>query len=223
MTSPSSPERKLCMSKLLCVFATLLMIAALTPATASADPIVITSGTLSVTGLTGGPSYGFTGLNFFAAGAGDQGSSHPQMLCSPCVSGAAIDLGGLFAGSSILGSATLNGTTYPIVGGTFILSGPTIIVPNSTSNLTLTSPFVFSGNMNLCPSNCGNSPPFFTVDVVGSGTATLNLQIFFLSNGHPIFQFQSVTYDFQTPEPMSILLLGGGLVGLAAKLRRRHR
>ncbi|HJP91223.1 MAG TPA: PEP-CTERM sorting domain-containing protein [Pyrinomonadaceae bacterium] len=211
------------MSKILCVFATLLMIVALTPATASADPLVITSGTLSVTGLTGGPFYGFTGLNFFAAGGGEQGSSHPQMLCSPCVSGAAIDLGGFFAGSSTIGgSATINGTSYPIVGGTFILSAPTIIVPNSTSNLTLTSPFVFSGDMHLCPSNCGNSPPFFTVDLVGSGTATLNLQVFFLSNGNPIFQFKSVTYDFQTPEPMSILLLGGGLVGLAAELRRRR-
>jgi hypothetical protein len=212
------------MSKILCVFATLLIIVALTPATASADPIVITSGTLTVTGLTGGPSYSFTGLNFVAGGGGDQGSSHPQMLCSPCVSGATIDLGGFFAGSSVLGSATLNGTIYPIVGGAFTLTAPSIIVPNSTSNVTLTSPFSFSGFMNLCPSNCGNSPPFFTVDLVGSGTATLNLQIFFLTNGNPIFQFKSVTYDFQTPEPtpepMSILLLGGGLLGLAAKLRR---
>jgi hypothetical protein len=42
--------------------------------------------------------------------------------------------------------------------------------------------------------------------------------------GQPTFQFDSVTYEFQTPaqtpEPMSILLFGGGLLGLAAKLRR---
>jgi hypothetical protein len=211
------------MSNILYVFATLLMIAALTPATATADPLVITSGTLSVAGLSGGPHYNLTGLNFVAGGGGEQGSSTPQMLCFPCVSGAAISVGGFFAGSSILGGATIDGTFYPIVGGTFILSGPTIIVPNSTSNLTLTSPFTFSGTMHLCPSNCGFSPPFFTVDLVGSGIATLNLQVFFLPNGNPIFQFQSVTYDFQTPEPMSILLLGGGLLGLAAKLRRGHR
>jgi hypothetical protein len=212
------------MSKILCVFATLLVITALTPATATADPIVITSGTLTVTGLSGGPHYSLTGLNFVAGGAGEQGSSHPQMSCFPCVSGATIGIGGFFAGSSVVGGATLNGTFFPIVGGAFTLSGPLITVPNSTSNLILTSPFSFSGFVNLCPMNCGNSPPFFSVDLVGSGTATLNLQIFFLQNGNTIFQFQSVTYNFQTPEPtpepMSILLLGGGLAGLAAKLRR---
>jgi hypothetical protein len=215
------------MSKILCVFATLLMIAALTPATATADPIVITSGTLSVTGLTGGPHFSLTGLNFAANGGGEQGSSTPQMLCAPCVSGDTISVAGFFGGSSVFHSATLNGTFYPNVGlgGVLILTGPPIIVPNSTSNLTLTSPFSLSGQLLLCPSNCGSSqPPFFTVDLVGSGTATVNLQIFFLPNGNPIFQFKSVTYDFQTPEPtpepMSILLFGGGLLGLAAKLRR---
>lgn len=215
------------MSKILCVFATLLMIVALTPATATADPIVITSGTLSVTGLGGGPQFNLIGLNFAANGGGEQGSSTPQMLCRPCVSGAAITVGGFFGGSSVFHSATLNGTFYPNIGlgGVLILSGPPIIVPNSTSNLTLTSPFSFSGQLLLCASNCGSSqPPTFTVDLIGGGIATVNLQIFFLANGNPIFQFQSVTYDFQTPEPtpepMSILLLGGGLLGLAAKLRR---
>ena len=216
------------MSKILCVFATLLMIAALTPATASADPIVITSGTLSVTGLTGGPHFSLTGLNFVANGGGEQGSSTPQTSCFACPPGAAIGVGGFFAGSSVFHSATIDGTFFPNIGlgGTFILSGPPIIVPNSTSNLTLTSTFSFSGQLLFCQSNCGSSQPTtFTVDFIGGGIATLNLQVFFLPNGNPLFQFQSITYEFQspdaqTPEPMSILLLGGGLLGLAAKLRQ---
>lgn len=212
------------MSKFLCLFATLLMMASLTPATANADPLVITSGTGSVTGLSGGPHFNFTGLNFSGGAGGEQGSSHPQMSCFPCVSGATIDAGGFFGGSSVLGSITIDGTLYSVVGGTIILSGPPIIVPNSTSNLTLTSPFTFSANLHICPFPCGFQPTFTTVDVIGGGIATINLQIFFLANGNPIFQFTSVTYNFQTPvpEPISILLLGGGLVGLAAKLRR-HR
>jgi PEP-CTERM motif len=199
------------MSKILCVFATLFFVTALTPATANADPIVITSGTLSVTGLSGGPRYNLTGENFSVSGGGEQGSSTPQH-CFPCAPGSSINVNGFFAGTSLgMGNA-----------GTFILSGPTLIVPNSTVDITLTSPFVFTGHLLFCPSDCQFQPPIFTVDLVGSGTAYIDLQFVSIINGHPIFQFKSVTYDFQTPEPMSILLLGGGLLGLAAKLRRRQ-
>jgi hypothetical protein len=72
-----------------------------------------------------------------------------------------------------------------------------------------------------------SQPPTFSVDLIGSGTAILNLHFIGMLGGHPTFQFDTVTYTFETPEPtpepMSILLFGGGLLGLAAKLRRGHR
>lgn len=200
------------MLKILCVFAILLFVIALTPATANADPIVITSGTITITGFFDGPEFNITGENFSFVGGSSQGSSVPQH-CLPCTSGSSINVNGFFAGTS-LGQGTI---------GQLTLSGPTLIVPNSTQDITLTSPFDFSGHLEFCPSDCMFQPPIFSVDLVGSGTALLHLHFIGMLGGQPTFQFESVTYDFQTPEPMSILLLGGGLLGLAAKLRRGHR
>ncbi|MCA1577393.1 MAG: PEP-CTERM sorting domain-containing protein [Acidobacteria bacterium] len=39
----------------------------------------------------------------------------------------------------------------------------------------------------------------------------------------PIDHFRSITYNFEVPEPASVLLLGGGLIGFAAKLRQNMR
>ena len=200
------------MLKILCAFATLFFVTALTPATANADPIVITSGTITITGSFDGPEFNITGQNFSFVGGSSQGSSTPQH-CLPCVSGSSINVNGFFAGSSFS-----PGTT-----GSLTLSGPTLIVPNSTQDVTLTSPFTLSAHLSFCPSDCMFQPPTFSVDLIGSGTALLNLHFIGMIGGRPTFQFESVTYNFETPEPMSILLLGGGLLGLAAKLRRGHR
>jgi hypothetical protein len=173
------------------------------------------SGTITITGFFDGPEFNITGENFSFVGGSSQGSSVPQH-CLPCTSGSSINVNGFFAGTSF-GLATI---------GSLTLSGPTLIVPNSTQDITLTSPFDFSGHLAFCPSNCMSQPPTFSVDLVGSGTAFLNLHFIGMLGGQPTFQFDSVTYEFQTPaqtpEPMSILLFGGGLLGLAAKLRRGH-
>ena len=137
-----------------------------------------------------------------------------------------MEVTGLFASSNIgRGSFNINGTTFTNVGlaGVLLLNGGTIVVPTVLNDVTITVPFTFTGNLTACPVDCFFGPQIFTVQLVGSGTATLDLTFFRLSsNGQPIFQFRQATFQFEeVPEPASILLFGGGLALLTAKLRRR--
>ena len=104
-----------------------------------------------------------------------------------------------------------------------LLNGGSIIVPAALNNVTITVPFTFTANLNGCSGSCLINPTIFSVQLVGSGTATLELNFVGLDNlGRPLFTFQRATFQFEeTPEPASILLLGGGLAVLTAKLRRR--
>ena len=132
---------------------------------------------------------------------------------------------GLFASSNIgSGSFNINGTMFTNVGlaGVLLLNGGTIVVPSVMNDVTITVPFTFTANLTACPVDCFFGPTLFTVQLVGSGTGTLDLTFFRLSNGQPIFQFKTATFQFEeVPEPASILLFGGGLAVLTAKLRRR--
>jgi hypothetical protein len=214
------------MSRIFCAVCTLLLVAAFTPSTTRADTVLITRGTLSVTGPLGGPSFALFGNNFFASGGGERGASAPQITCSVCTSGSFVSVFGNFIGSSLGGGTIIfNGVDHSGgFAGAFMLTGPPIEIPFSLSNISVVSPFTFSGRLISCPRDCFVGPQVFSVDMIGGGTATIDLLFSGLtSNGKAIFTFQKVTYNFEVPEPTSILLLGAGLAVLGAKFRRRTR
>lgn len=201
------------MIKIFSSLCTLLLLLALTPSTTQGDPIFITSGTLTVTGFFTGPVYSISGDNFSAGGIGEPGFVGLTTACSPCSVGSVISVNAIFVGTSL-------GQNHS---GTFTFSGPPITVPFSLTNLTLTSPFHFSGTLNTCPVSCVTGPVVSTFSLVGGGTATFELLSGVTPNGTRVFTFRTITYNFEVPEPTSILLLGGGLAALGAGLRHRYR
>lgn len=213
------------MTRIFSALCTLLLISAFSPSTTRADPLFITSGTLTVTGAIGAPHFTFSGTNFVAAGNGaDRGAVALQTGCFPCQAGQMTSVNAFFIGSTLgTGGVTVDGVEHAGgLSGTFQFSGPLLEVPSALTNLTITSPFTFAGLLHVCPESCVVRPPVFSVSFVGGGTATFDLIFSGLFHGVPIFTFSSITYNFEVPEPTSVLLLGAGLAALSTALRRRR-
>lgn len=216
------------MSKLvigLCAFILLVI----TPSV-QADPIVITSGSLTVTGLSGTPKYSISGNNFSVTSVGGDSGNTPN--CFPCLPGQLVNVSSFLVGSSLgHGPATINGVSFAelFYSGTFNLGAVVLIPTGVTTDITLTTPFTFSGNIRGCDGSnlvCGNEV-FSTTQLVGQGIATVQFTFgFHGQTGQPLFFFKTITYEFQAaevPEPMTLVLLTTGLIGVGAKVRSRKR
>ena len=148
------------MSRIFSALGTLLLIVTLSPSTTQADPVVITSGSLTVLQFPSVPVYGLSGNNFSAVGIAPPGLLPVRSLCSPCASGSVLTVSASFAGFNLDGTQDL----------AFSFVGPAITIPFSLTNLTITSPFEFSGTLTGCVMvACGPVVPTFSL--AGSGTA----------------------------------------------------
>jgi hypothetical protein len=132
-----------------------------------------------------------------------------RLKALPRAGGSTLPITGFFGGSVLgAGSANINGMLFTNIGwgGQMFFNGGSVIVPPVLHDLTITVPFTFTATLNGCSLNCVNNPILFTVQLVGSGTATVNLDFFRINGfGQPIFGFSSATFQFEeVPEPASI-------------------
>jgi hypothetical protein len=168
---------------------------------AAADPIQITSGQITVTGVQDLFSRGFLRSIFFDFAtedfqmSGGEGDGPPQDVFEPRLSSPV--------------TLTVPGESPELVHVSSDLS------VSATPSLTPTS-FVLFGTLTFF--ELATASPLFTAEVSGTGTATWQ----FVPTPTGSLIVSGANYEFApVPEPMTLLLVGGGLAGVAATRRRR--
>lgn len=202
-----------------------------------ADPIVITSGGLSVfqpVTLIGPFSVSFQGPDLSISAGGDaMGNNIP--ICSPCTD--AGSLRAVASGSGLFGNALYQGIRYPftITGAPGTAEGyleflaPNYVVPielQDAATVRITAPFELFGLIQIV-----NGPGLenTVLQLTGAGTVTLDLARFTFSDGTSHIRTIGLNYSIGTPpsgvtiqavpEPTSMLLLTAGIVGFCVRVK----
>ena len=204
------------------------------PPSARAEPITISSGTITGHVLLSAAQFDIQGSGFSFTGV-VEGFLGNAASCTPCLSPVA-DLGAqLDQFSTGAGTGLIEGVTYPLVyvgfsSGTFTTPTATLTELGST---LVEVPFTFSGVMNgyvedplIRPSD---ALPIFTVNLDGSGRASAGFFGLLDDNGARVYTVSPplIRYEFTrtepVPEPGTLLLVGGTLAGLTLARARSRR
>jgi len=214
--------RSVALGALLCV--------AVFPRPAAADPIVITGGSIGLAS----PSSGIDWEGFMLIGADSSFSGVATGGVGAVPAGGSATLSGVANLTSsipfpLATQQVVQGTPYlAFVNGTVTFSAQPFAVPPASAagtGFAFSTPFTASGHISGAASL--NGPTVFSVDLEGSGTATVRGNV--VDPSQPFYFPLFVNYDFAaaspslapTPEPSSFaFLLAAGLAG-AWWLRRR--
>ena len=215
----------------LCAFVVLAAALVVTPE-AGAAPLVVQSGSVTLTGSLGqNMEFSLSGDTFTFQGRGNDLGSVAE-ACLPCVAGDTVGFGVTFFVDGF-GTAQLGGTDYGniVFGLAFLLDGETMPFPASTDpTVTLTSPFLFGLKPGRRPAFIEGFPThtdwfngtnrLFRAELVGAGTASA----VYFRDDLGFYDFQSSTYEFEpVPEPATLFLTSTGVGALAFRKRRRGR
>jgi hypothetical protein len=209
-----------------------LAAALVVPSQAGAAPLVIQSGSMTISGVSGEnlDNFSLSGDGFSFQGRGnDLGSGEPA--CTPCLPGQSVGFDFTFIIDSF-GTAQIGATDYGniVFNLIFRMDGGTAQLIPAGAITRVTAPFFFGRHSTWGPSSIEGFPThddwangtnsLFTAELVGAGTATA----VYTAGDLGSYVFQSATYEFEpVPEPATLTLLGSGLGALALRRRRRTR
>jgi hypothetical protein len=197
----------------------------------SADPITITSGTVSIAAPRGPfESVFFTlvGPGFSAAGSQAEDASAGSLRCNfaPCGAGETITAPARVSFFNALGDVRIDGTSIgSFVSGSFTFESSPLTIPAGPFGSALACPFTATGTLNIDRLGAdGTRVPgqTTTVRVQGQGIVTAHLQA--RGEGYAVPSF---TYEFAaanpTPEPGTLVLLATGSAWTITRRRRASR